>query len=80
MIRLQFRRSPKCHQRVADVFVYGAAFRLHAGGEKPEMIIEEGRRIRRRQPLGKAREVDNVGKQHRDFSLYKGRRLFPPVP
>ena len=48
MIRLQFRRSPKCHQRVADVFVYGAAFRLHAGGEQPEMVIEEGRCIGRR--------------------------------
>ena len=48
MIQLQFRRPPKCHQRVADVFVYGAAFRLHAGGEKPEMIIEESRSIGRR--------------------------------
>ncbi len=48
MVQLQFRRSPKRHQRVADIFVYRAAFRLHAGGEEPEMVIEERRRIGRR--------------------------------
>ena len=76
MILLQFRRSPKCHQRVADVLVYRAALGLHAGGEQPEMVIEERRRIGRRQPLGKAREVDNVGEQHRDVPLNKRCRLF----
>ena len=45
MIHLQFGRPPKCHQRVADVLVDGAAFRLHAGSEEPKMVIEERCRI-----------------------------------
>jgi hypothetical protein len=45
MIWLPFRCAPKGHQRVANELIYSAVFHLHAGSQKPKMVIEESRRI-----------------------------------
>ena len=70
VVLLNIGRTPECHQRIADVLVYGALLRFHAAGEQREVLVQEAGDLGRRQPLGHGREAGDIGEHDGEHALF----------
>ena len=79
VIGLLSRRTPKGHQRVADILVHGPLPRLDTAVHQRKVLVEESHHLRRWLALGNGREARDVGEQDADVTVLRGDRARRPL-
>src|SRR4051794_2434776 len=70
VVRSRERSVPERHERIADVFVDGAAFREDVAGQSAKQQIEKVHHLGWRQLFAHRGEVPDIEEENRDFALF----------